>query len=76
MSAEEEAVAADEVCASCGVAAIDDVKLKKCACNLGLISGSADSISRSRFNFDFSTQKRDFKNLRLISRSAATATRE
>jgi hypothetical protein len=42
----------------------------------GVISGSADSISRSRFNFDFSTQKRDFKNLRLISRSAATATRE
>ena len=26
--------AADEVCASCGVAAIDDVKLKKCACDL------------------------------------------
>ena len=26
--------AADEVCASCGKAAVDDVKLKKCACNL------------------------------------------
>ena len=25
---------ADEVCASCGVAAVDDVKLKKCTCNL------------------------------------------
>ncbi len=24
----------DEVCASCGTAAVDDVKLKKCACNL------------------------------------------
>ncbi len=24
----------DEVCASCGIAAIDDVKLKKCACDL------------------------------------------
>src|SRR6056300_187939 len=24
----------DEVCASCGKAAVDDVKLKKCACNL------------------------------------------
>ncbi len=35
MSSEEEAVAAaDEVCASCGIAAIDDVKLKKCACKL------------------------------------------
>ena len=26
--------AEDEVCASCGVAAVDDVTLKKCACNL------------------------------------------
>ncbi len=35
MSTENEAVAdADEVCASCGVAAVDDVKLKKCACDL------------------------------------------
>jgi tetratricopeptide (TPR) repeat protein len=34
MSSEEEAVAADEVCASCGIAAVDDVKLMKCACNL------------------------------------------
>ncbi len=34
MSAEVLAVAADEVCASCGIAAVDDVKLKKCACNL------------------------------------------
>ena len=33
MSAELEA-AADEVCASCGKAAVDDTKLKKCACNL------------------------------------------
>src|SRR6056300_764178 len=24
----------DEVCASCGVAGVDNVKLKKCACNL------------------------------------------
>jgi hypothetical protein len=35
MSSENEAVAdADEVCASCGRPAVDDVKLKKCACNL------------------------------------------
>ncbi len=34
MSAEDEAATADEVCASCGVAAVDGVKLKKCACNL------------------------------------------
>jgi tetratricopeptide (TPR) repeat protein len=32
MRAEEEAT--DEVCASCGKAAVDDVKLKKCACKL------------------------------------------
>jgi tetratricopeptide (TPR) repeat protein len=32
MSNENEA--ADEVCASCGKAAVDDVKLKKCACDL------------------------------------------
>ena len=30
----EELVAADEVCASCGIAAGDDIKLKNCACNL------------------------------------------
>jgi disulfide oxidoreductase YuzD len=29
-----ELVGADEVCASCGTAAVDDVTLKKCACNL------------------------------------------
>ncbi len=34
MSSEEEAAAAADVCASCGIAAIDDVKLKKCACGL------------------------------------------
>ncbi len=34
MSEEEAVAAADEVCASCGTAAIDDVKLKKCACGL------------------------------------------
>ena len=36
MNAEEEAVAADIImcCASCGQAEIDDIKLKKCACNL------------------------------------------
>ncbi len=34
MSTEEEAVAADMCCASCGKAEVDDVKLKKCACNL------------------------------------------
>jgi tetratricopeptide (TPR) repeat protein len=33
MSADLEA-AADEVCASCGKAALDDVKLKKCACKI------------------------------------------
>jgi hypothetical protein len=33
MSAELEATA-DEVCASCGKAAVDDIKLKKCACKL------------------------------------------
>ncbi len=33
MSAEV-AAAADEVCASCGTVAVDDVKLKTCACNL------------------------------------------
>ena len=30
----EEAAGADEICANCGTAAVDDVKLKKCACNL------------------------------------------
>ena len=30
----ESAVEADEVCANCGTAALDDVKLKKCACDL------------------------------------------
>ena len=34
MSEEEAVAAADEVCASCGTAAVDDVKLKKCACDL------------------------------------------
>jgi tetratricopeptide (TPR) repeat protein len=34
MSTEEAVAAADEVCASCGIAANDDVKLMKCACNL------------------------------------------
>ena len=34
MSAVESAVEADEVCANCGTAALDDVKLKKCACLL------------------------------------------
>ena len=33
-TAAEEAAAADEVCASCGKPAVDDVKLMKCACNL------------------------------------------
>ncbi len=33
-TAAEEAAAADEVCASCGKPAVDDVELKKCACNL------------------------------------------
>jgi tetratricopeptide (TPR) repeat protein len=31
---EQELGAADEVCASCGIAGVDDTKLKKCACNL------------------------------------------
>jgi hypothetical protein len=30
----EAVAAADEICASCGIAAVDNVKLKKCACNL------------------------------------------
>src|SRR6056300_1491867 len=35
MSGESEAAAADmSCCASCGKAALDDVKLKKCACEL------------------------------------------
>ncbi len=36
MSAEEEAAAAEDIicCASCGQAEIDDIKLKKCACEL------------------------------------------
>jgi tetratricopeptide (TPR) repeat protein len=34
MSSEAEAAASADVCASCGIAATDDVKLKKCACNL------------------------------------------
>ena len=34
MSSNGEEAAADEVCANCGKSAIDDVKLKKCACNL------------------------------------------
>jgi hypothetical protein len=34
MSSNADDVEADEVCGSCGKAAVDDVKLKKCACNL------------------------------------------
>jgi hypothetical protein len=34
MSSAEQGDDADEVCASCGKAAVDDVKLKKCACKL------------------------------------------
>ena len=34
MSAALEAAADDEMCASCGKVAVDDMKLKKCACNL------------------------------------------
>jgi TPR repeat protein len=34
MSTEVTVAADDEVCASCGIAANDDVKLKNCACNL------------------------------------------
>jgi hypothetical protein len=34
MSTDDTEELLDEVCASCGIAAIDDVKLKKCACNL------------------------------------------
>ena len=34
MNGELEAAAADMCCASCGKAEVDDVKLKKCACNL------------------------------------------
>ncbi len=34
MSSNADDVEADEVCANCGKAAVDDVKLKKCACNL------------------------------------------
>jgi hypothetical protein len=39
MSNENEA--ADEVCASCGRPAVDDIKLKKCACNLVKYCGVA-----------------------------------
>ena len=34
MSTNDTEELSDELCASCGTAAIDDVKLKKCACNL------------------------------------------
>jgi len=34
MSTNVENSSDDEVCASCGIAAVDDVQLKKCACNL------------------------------------------
>jgi tetratricopeptide (TPR) repeat protein len=34
MSADDTTKLTDEVCASCGVAGVDDTKLKKCACNL------------------------------------------
>ena len=33
-STDEKESPSDEVCASCGIAAVDDVTLKKCACNL------------------------------------------
>ena len=39
---EEEAVAADEVCASCGTAAVDDVKLKKCNNGCDLVKYCSD----------------------------------
>jgi hypothetical protein len=38
---EEEAVAPDEVCASCGKPAVDDVKLMTCACDLVKYCGDA-----------------------------------
>src|SRR6056300_1013447 len=34
MSTNDTEESSDEVCASCGTAAVDDVKLKNCACNL------------------------------------------
>ena len=34
MSTDEKESPSDEVCASCGIAAIDNITLKKCACNL------------------------------------------
>ena len=34
MSSVDEKAEADDVCASCGKAAVDQIKLKKCACNL------------------------------------------
>jgi TPR repeat protein len=42
MSSEEEAAAADEVCASCGTAAVDDVKLKKCNNGCDLVKYCSD----------------------------------
>lgn len=43
MSSEAEAVAAaDEVCASCGTAAVDDVKLKKCNYDCDLVKYCSD----------------------------------
>jgi tetratricopeptide (TPR) repeat protein len=41
-TAEEEAAAADEVCASCGKPAVDDVKLKKCNGGCGLVKYCSD----------------------------------
>jgi hypothetical protein len=42
MSTEEEAAATDEVCASCGQAEIDDVKLKKCDGGCDLVKYCSD----------------------------------
>ncbi len=43
MSSEAEAAAADEVCASCGTAAVDDVKLKKCNNDCDLVKYCSDT---------------------------------
>ena len=47
-TAEEEVAAADGMmcCASCGIAAVDDVKLKKCAC--GLVNYCSDKCQDNR----------------------------
>jgi TPR repeat protein len=42
MSSEAEAAAADEVCDSCGTAAVDDVKLKKCNNDCDLVKYCSD----------------------------------